>query len=84
MWGERHKIHIETANLGTRLGFKTPDISLLIIIIIIIILCVCGCARVCISVCACVRVTSFLILLAFCLIAELMDSSCTLWTSQHF
>lgn len=49
LWGEYHKIRIETADLGTRLGFKTPDISLLIIIIIILCVRVC----VCVSVCVC-------------------------------
>lgn len=54
LWGEYHKIHIETANVGTRLGFKTPDISLLIIIIIIL------CVRVRVCVYLCVRVRYFL------------------------
>lgn len=47
--GEKnHQIHVETANLGTRLGFKPPDISLLIAIPIILCVCVCICVRVCV------------------------------------
>lgn len=42
------RVTLKQQNVGTRLGFKTPDISLLILIIII--LCVC----VCVYVCACV------------------------------
>lgn len=52
LWREYHKVHIETANVGTRLGFKTPDISLLILVIL------CVRERVCVYLCA--RVRSFL------------------------
>lgn len=47
LWREYHKVHIETANMGTRLGFKIPDIPLLSLVIL--------CVRVCVyvSVCAC-------------------------------
>lgn len=78
--GEKnHQIHVETANLGTRLGFKPPRHFSL------------DCNSnyfVRVRVYLCARVRSFLfyvlVLLAFCGIAELMDSSCTLWTSQQF